>query len=46
MEEEKKIHHFQCNVCGYVYETTEETLPADFICPECGATADQFSKLD
>ena len=25
--EEKKLHHFQCTVCGYVYETEEEELP-------------------
>ncbi len=31
-----------CNVCGYVYEGAE--LPKDFICPLCGAGADQFTK--
>ena len=27
--EEKKLHHFQCTVCGYVYETEEEELPEE-----------------
>ena len=40
------MHHFECMLCGYVYETDEEELPADFICPVCGATADQFEKID
>ena len=40
--EEKKLHHFQCTVCGYVYETEEEELPEedkpqivdDYVAPE------------
>lgn len=35
---------FRCSVCGYVHES--ETLPADFICPVCRATADQFVKQE
>lgn len=35
---------FRCSVCGYVHES--ETLPADFICPICRATADKFVKQD
>ena len=31
--------HFRCNLCGYVYETTDEELPGDFRCPMCGAAA-------
>lgn len=46
MSEEKTLHHFQCNLCGYVYETEEDELPADFICPLCGVGPDQFTKLD
>lgn len=43
---EKTLHHFRCLLCGYVYETEEEELPADYVCPLCGAGADQFEKLD
>lgn len=35
---------FRCTVCGYIHES--ETLPADFICPICRATADKFVKQD
>ena len=35
---------FRCSVCGYIHES--ETLPADFICPICRATADKFVKQD
>ncbi len=31
---------YVCTVCGYVYEG--ESLPADFVCPVCKATADKF----
>lgn len=31
---------FRCTICGYIHES--ETLPADFICPICHATADKF----
>ena len=40
------LHHFRCNLCGYVYETTDEELPGDFRCPMCGAAADMFTKID
>ncbi len=35
---------FVCTVCGYVYEGEE--LPADFVCPVCGAGASKFSKVE
>lgn len=44
--EEKVLHHFQCNVCGYVVETELEELPDDFSCPMCGVGKDQFTKID
>ena len=44
--EEKKLHHFQCTVCGYVYETEEDELPDDFVCPVCGVGNDMFVKVD
>ena len=43
---EEKLHHFQCTVCGYVYETEEDELPDDFVCPVCGVGKDMFVKLD
>jgi flavin reductase (DIM6/NTAB) family NADH-FMN oxidoreductase RutF/rubredoxin len=45
-KEEKKLHHFKCLVCGYVYETAEEELPLSFTCPVCGAGKDMFEKVD
>lgn len=39
-------HHFRCAICGYVYETDEEELPADFHCPLCGVGPDNFVKVD
>ena len=35
---------FRCTICGYIHES--ETLPADFICPICHATADKFVKQE
>ena len=34
---------FVCTVCGYVYEGDE--LPEDFVCPICGAEADEFVEI-
>ncbi|MCH3966930.1 MAG: flavin reductase [Bacilli bacterium] len=45
-KENKKFHHFRCLVCGYVQETEEEELPPNYTCPVCGATRDQFEKID
>lgn len=39
-----QIHGWRCTVCGYVYEG--ESLPPDFRCPICGATADKFVRID
>ena len=41
-----QLHHFRCNLCGYVYETTDEELSEDFHCPLCGAAASMFTKVD
>jgi len=38
-----EIHGWRCSVCGYVYEG--ESLPPDFRCPICGATADKFVQI-
>ena len=42
---------WECEICGYIYDekregTLFEELPDDWICPECGATKDEFIKLD
>ena len=34
---------WRCSVCGYEYEG--ETLPADFVCPLCKHSAEDFEKL-
>lgn len=39
-------HHFRCTICGYEIETDDEELPADFVCPVCGVSADLFEKID
>ncbi|MDD5069457.1 MAG: rubredoxin [Candidatus Omnitrophica bacterium] len=39
---------YTCIVCGYVYDPAEngnisfESLPQDWVCPECGVGKDQF----
>lgn len=33
-----------CDVCGYE-EEFEGEIPADFICPVCGVTAEEFSEV-
>ncbi len=42
----KQLHHFRCNLCGYVFETEAEALPTDFKCPLCGAGSTMFKKVD
>ena len=45
---------YVCDPCGYVYDPAEgdppgtafEKLPADWVCPVCGASKDQFSPED
>ena len=39
----KKIIGWRCKICGYEYKG--ETLPADFICPICGHTAEDFEPI-
>ncbi len=34
---------YKCSVCGYVH--TDETLPADFVCPICKQPASVFEKI-
>ena len=45
-KKESSLHHFRCNLCGYVYETADEVLPEGFSCPLCGAPASMFEKID
>lgn len=42
---------WECKVCGYVYyddehETNFEDLPEDWVCPECGASKNEFVKIE
>ena len=46
MADEKKTYTFRCTVCGYVSETTDEELPADFRRPVCGVGPENFTKID
>lgn len=43
---EAPLHHFRCLLCGYICETPDEQLPADFSCPLCGAPASSFKQID
>lgn len=36
---------FQCDVCGYVTETTGEDLPDDFVCPVCKVDRSHFNEV-
>ena len=48
-KEEKKVvkkHHFACKICGFVVETEQEELPADYVCPICRHPASDFEKID
>lgn len=38
-----EMNGYRCTVCGYVHEA--ESLPDDFVCPLCRATADKFEKI-
>ena len=48
-----------CNICGYIYDSTEgdltqdvvpgiffDELPEEWVCPECGASKDNFTELE
>ena len=49
--EAKKGLSYICRFCGYVYDPAEhrgvafEDLPADWICPLCGAGKDDFDPV-
>ena len=42
------MEKYKCTVCGWIYDPATNNnvsfadLPADFICPECGAGKDMF----
>jgi rubredoxin len=45
-----KYNKYQCNLCPYIYDEKKEDkkwdeLPADWVCPECGATKDFFTLI-
>ncbi len=41
---DKKLHHWVCKVCGYVYEG--ESMPDDFVCPWCKHPKEDFEQID
>ncbi len=42
---EKQVKRYRCRLCGYEV-TMEEDMPADYVCPICGASADDFELID
>lgn len=46
------MQKYICDVCGFVYDPTEnnnitfEDLPEDYVCPVCGVGKDMFSPID
>ena len=43
-----KEYKYVCTLCGYVYdgEIPFEELPADYVCPLCGAGKEAFEKQE
>lgn len=46
-----KSNQYRCNLCGYIYDDSKEKikfedLPEDWICPLCGASKSQFTKIN
>ena len=41
---------WECEACGHIFTEKENVSfddhPANWICPDCGATKDKFSKKD
>lgn len=42
-KKEPEAKGYRCKICGYVYEGEE--LPADFVCPWCKHSAEDFEKI-
>lgn len=46
------MQKYVCDICGYVYDPSEndgvafEDLPEDWVCPICGAGKEQCSPTD
>jgi rubredoxin len=46
------MQKYQCEACGYIYDPAEhnnvsfESLPEDWVCPECGVGKDMFVPID
>ena len=42
---------YKCMICGYIYDDSKETvkfvdLPADWVCPICGASKNDFKEIE
>ncbi len=42
-KEKTQVEKYKCTVCGYIHEGS---MPPDFKCPVCGASADKFVRID
>jgi len=47
------VKKYVCDPCGYVYDSSTEdnnvlfeNLPADWVCPLCGASKDAFNLVE
>lgn len=41
-----KLIHYTCKECGYRYEGELSEEKEDYVCPECGASKEQFEAYD
>ena len=42
---DKKMRKYRCKICGYEFEH-EGPLPEDYVCPLCGAPAEDFEEVE
>ena len=46
------MRKYMCEICGYIYDPAEnndipfESLPPDWVCPECGVDKGQFEPVE
>lgn len=45
------MEKYRCTLCGYIYDNAKEEvkfedLPSDWKCPLCGASKEQFEKIE
>ena len=42
---DNKMRKYRCKICGYEFEH-EGPLPEDYVCPLCGASAEEFEEVE